>query len=124
MTLHAHPVAETQAEPQLLATFRAMSDLDRHRVLQLLIREFACAEDEADLFLSRAAAELIPGDDMTEEQAEQVRDDFYPASPTMAASRRHRIDLESRLLDFEDALAKWGKIAIAGTGFYGSKFGG
>ncbi|WP_016743794.1 hypothetical protein [Rhizorhabdus wittichii] len=58
-------------EPKMLADFRALPDIARHKVLQLLIAEFGLADREADLFLAAAAWELANGN-------EDRASDLYP----------------------------------------------
>jgi hypothetical protein len=81
----------TFTAPQILRLFRQLDDYNRHAALQLLIREFPYAEDEADAFLAEAASELHP-------DSEELQDRLYPFGRlTMQASRDHRIALEARL---------------------------
>ena len=81
--------------PQMLTLFRGMSDYDRHRAIQLMLREFPYAEDEADIFLAAAAEDLLPNN-------AGARDDLYPTgSWNMEASRLHRVELERKVVAAE-----------------------
>ena len=81
--------------PEVLTLYRGMDDLNRHRVLQLLIREFDYAFDEFDAALSAAATELHPN-------REDLQGALYPIGlNNLEASRRHRIDLERSVVAAE-----------------------
>ena len=86
--------AATAFPPQILTLFRGMDDFNRHRVLQLLVREFPYAEQEADIFLAAASTELHPS-------REDLQDALYPTGFNMEASRLHRIELEKSVATAE-----------------------
>lgn len=88
-------ISASTTEPEVLRFVRGLDDYNRHRLLQLIIREFAYAEREADLFLSAAASELHPN-------REDLQDALYPMGRlNMEASRLHRIELEGHMLRAE-----------------------
>lgn len=106
-----------EAEPQILALYRAFDDITRHKVLQLLVREFPYAVEEFDIALAAAACDLIPvGEDdgghyRSEGVAEFDRDNLYPSGiSSMEASRYHRMSLERDVLNAERYAA--GRIAM------------
>lgn len=108
------------AEPEILRLFRSMDDHTRHMALQLMLREFSYGECEADLFLSAACSELEP-------DREDLQDALYPfGRPNMEASRRHRMELERKVVAAERYAA--GRAAmmvpLADPAFHGSVFGG
>lgn len=104
--------------PQMLTLFRGMSDYDRHRAIQLMLREFPYAEDEADIFLAAAAEELLPNN-------AGARDDLYPTGFNMEASRLHRIDLERKLVAAEQyASGRAGMLCARGDSLSGADFHG
>lgn len=112
MTAHA----EIVSAPEILNYFRAFDDITRHKVLQLLVREFPYAFEEFYLALNEAACEMIPvGEDdgghyRSEGAAEVERDNLYPSGLNMEASRRHRMSLERDVLTAERYAA--GRIAM------------
>jgi len=83
------------AQSQALELYRAMSDFDRHKFLQLAIAELEIAETEGDLFLSAAATELYPDN-------ETAQDNLYPfGKQTPEGARRHKAEMERDVIRAE-----------------------
>lgn len=118
---------QIEAQPEILRFYRGMSDAEKHKALQILIRETDMFEREteetADLFLAALASEIYPHN-------EGAQDHLYPIGGlNMEAARRHRLELERDVLAAERrikgrAAMLCGRDSLSGAEFHNGAFGG